>query len=76
MRTDFLICGFKKVSSEDGRYFDAFEPNGNFINNVQVIGDENFPSFLSRVYIRKSFFWTTEVGEDGIYKIVKYRILE
>lgn len=73
---NILIFGHQKKSFEDIRYFDAFDPKGNFISNVQVVGDVFFPSHLSGVYIRGRFFWFRKTDEDGLFKIFKYRIAE
>ena len=73
---NILIFGHQKKSFEDIRYFDAFDPKGNFISNVQVVGDVFFPSSFSGVYIRGKFFWFRKTDEDGLFKIFKYRINE
>ncbi len=55
------------------RYFGAFNSEGNFIANVEVVGDVPFPtknkgSFLGR------YVWTMRTGEDELIKVIKYKI--
>jgi hypothetical protein len=56
-----------------GPCFDAFAPNGAFLNRVRIEGGAHFPyrtAWLARG------FWTCEVDKEGEYKIVKYKISE
>lgn len=71
---NILVFCYKNEFFEAIRYFDAFDSKGNFINTVQVVGDVSFPSNLSRAYIWGKFFWFRETDEEGIFKIIKYRI--
>ncbi|MGD8536660.1 MAG: 6-bladed beta-propeller [Candidatus Aminicenantes bacterium] len=72
---NILVFPYRENRQEMSRYFDAFDSKGNFIANVQVVGDVPFParsggSFLGR------YVWSTRTGEDELIKIIKYKISE
>ena len=70
-----LVFPYQKDNVKDVKSFDAFDPQGKFINNVQIEGDITFPS-LTRVTARGNYFWFIEQDEEGLYRIVKSRILD
>lgn len=70
---NILICVYRVNREEDSKYFDAFNPEGNFLGSVRINGDEAFPF---RAKINNRSFWWIKADEDGIYKIIKYRISE
>jgi hypothetical protein len=55
------------------RYFDAFDPKGNFIANVQVVGDVLFPARSGGIFLGR-YIWSTRTGEDELIKVIKYNI--
>ena len=72
---NILVHIFRKNRKEMYRYFDAFSPDGNFINNVQIVGDIGYPA--SRwVSIFKRSFWLVIPGEDELPRLIRYRISE
>jgi hypothetical protein len=68
-----LVMGYRKNRAEEARYFDAFDSMGNFLENVQILGDIGFPSYS---VIRNRIFWRQKTDEEGLIKIIKYRISE
>jgi len=56
----------------DYTYFDAFDPKGNFINRVEVMGDFQFQINMSRV---GRFFATISTNDDGLSYISLYSIV-
>lgn len=70
---NILVFPYRENREEMFRYFDAFDSKGNFIANVQVVGDVSFPtrrkgSFLGR------YVWATTTGQDELIKVIKYKI--
>lgn len=70
---NILVFTYRENREEMSRYFDAFDSEGNFIANVQVIDDVPFParsggSFLGR------YIWAARTGEDDLIKVIKYKI--
>ncbi len=57
----------------DYTYFDAFDPKGNFINRVEVIGDFQFQINMSRV---DRFFATISTNDEGLSYISLYSIVK
>lgn len=70
---NILVFPYQKDNDKDIRNFDAFDPEGKFISKVQIEGDVTFP-YLRRVLTRGNCFWFIEQDEEGLPKIVKYRI--
>jgi len=70
---NILVFPYQKDYVKDVRNFDAFDPEGKFISNVQIEGDVTFPS-LTRVIARGNYFWFIKQDEEGLLKIVKCRI--
>lgn len=70
---NILVWTYRKNREEESRYFDAFSPDGNFIGNVQIMGDASFPV---GVIIQNSSFWLRKTDEEGLIKVVKYRVSE
>jgi hypothetical protein len=72
---NILVHAYRKNRDEMARYFDSFDSEGNFIANVQVIGDVSFPTSPWISFVGRSF-WRTKTGEDELIKVVKYKISE
>jgi len=70
---NILVHVYKKNKKEMYRYFDAFDPEGNFIAAVQVVGGVSFPA-SPWVSIQNGSFWLRKTGEDKLIKVIKYRI--
>jgi len=70
---NILVHAYRKNRDEMSRYFDSFDSEGNFIANVQVIGDIPFPASPHVSFVGRSF-WGTKTGEDELIKVVKYKI--
>jgi hypothetical protein len=70
---NILVFGYQKEDSEKARNFDAFDPEGKFISNVQIEGDVTFPS-ITRITARENCLWFIEQDEEGLFRIVKFRI--
>jgi len=70
---NILVRGYRKNRDEEARFFDAFDSQGNFLGNVQIIGEIGFPHYS---VIRNRTFWLQKSDEEGLIKIIKYRISE
>ena len=68
---NILVLPYLNITDKESNYFDAFDPNGTFIGEVQIQGDAPFPR---RAIIQDGAFWTTRADEEGLIKVVKYRI--
>ena len=72
---NILVCTYGKDKKEEYKYFDAFDPAGNFIARVRIDSEQTFLSFRGAQIIKGSF-WVREYDKDGYQKIIKYRISE
>lgn len=70
---NLLVFPYGKNSTRNVKSFDAFNPQGKFISNVQIEGDVSFP-YYSWVKTRGNYIWFIEQDEEDLPKIVKYRI--
>jgi len=70
---NILVHAYRKNRDEMYKYFDSFDSKGNFIANVQVIGDVSFPASPWISFVGKSF-WRQKTGEDELIKFIKYKI--
>lgn len=68
---NILVLPYRKNRKEESRFFDAFDPAGNFISNVKIVGELKFPK---ETIIKDGSFWSRRVDKEGFSKIVKYRI--
>jgi len=70
---NILVFPYQKDNEKNVEGFDAFDPQGKFIGNVQIEGNVIFPHF-GWVNFRENCFWFIEQDEEDLYRIVKYRI--
>ena len=70
---NILVFPYQRENVKNVKGFDAFDPQGKFISFVQIEGDVIFPYF-SWVHFRENCFWFIEQDEEGLYRIVKYKI--
>ena len=70
---NILVWSYRENREEEMKSFDAFRSDGNFIGNVQIKGEGFFPS---RAIIKDRSFWLTQTDEEGLIRVVKYRISE
>lgn len=70
---NILVFPYRKNRQEMSRYFDAFDSEGNFIADVQVVGDVLFPARSGESFLGR-YIWTVRAGEDGLMKVIKYKI--
>jgi len=69
---NILVHAYRKNRDEMYKYFDSFDSKGNFIANVQVIGDISFPASPWVSFVGK-YFWQQKTGEDELFKVIKYK---
>jgi len=62
---------YRKNKEEEKKYFDVFDKNGKFINEVKIIGNESYP-FGGKII--NGCLWKRTMNEEGLYEIVKYKI--
>jgi hypothetical protein len=68
---NILVFPSQKISDTSEIVFDAFDPNGTFIGKVRLTSKTTFPY---RAEVHNGFVWVIEHDEEGLAKIVKYRI--
>jgi hypothetical protein len=68
---NILVFPHRKNKVEEWKYFEAFSPDGKFIGAVKIEGAVSMPR---RVVIRDGAFWATSANDDGVVRLVKYRI--
>lgn len=68
---NILVWTYRENREEEPRYFDVFSPKGDFIGNVQITGETSFPI---GAIIKDRSFWLQKTDEEGLIKVVKYRI--
>lgn len=72
---NILVCLHKQTQEEEWRAFDAFDPKGNFISSVQVIGDE-LPRITSRMRLDKEGFWLCRTDAEDLPVVSKWVLAE
>jgi len=70
---NILVWAYRKDVEKEMKYIDAFDPQGNFLGIVQVVGEKTFPIYVA---INERSFWTQESNEKGQTKMIRYRIEE
>lgn len=70
---NILVFPHRKNRDEEEKNFDAFNPEGKFIANVQIVEGGPFPYGAA---IRRGSFWAGKADEEGLMKVFKYRISE
>lgn len=68
---NILVYTHRKSKEEEGKYFDAFTPEGKYLGGVQVVGKD---TLFQLVAVGSETFWGRSVNEDGVPRVVKYRI--
>ena len=64
-----------KNRETEEQFFDVFDKKGKFIQSVEIIGDSSFPaSSYTVTRIKNKTFWKIETGDEGFYRIVRYKI--
>jgi len=65
------VWTYRDNINEGFKYFDVFDPDGQFIGNIHITGEASFPR---RTTIRDGAFWQVKTDEEGLVKVIKYRI--
>ena len=68
---NILVFTHSLDSVSDYTFFDAFDPKGNFINRVEVVGDFKFQRNMPRL---GQFFAAISTSDEGLYHISLYTI--
>lgn len=69
------IQSYNKNREVEEQFFDVFDKKGKFIQNVEIFRESSFPSPSFKVaLIKNKAFWKIETGDEGFYKIVRYKI--
>ena len=68
---NILVMCYRKNPNEEGKFFDAFDSQGNYFGNVQITNNVGYPYYA---HIRDGIFWKRRIDKEGFTKIVKYRI--
>lgn len=68
---NILVMNYRKNPNEEGKFFDAFDSQGNYFGNVQITSSVGYPYYA---VIRDGIFWMRRIDKEGFRKIIKYRI--
>lgn len=68
---NILVHTIRKTSPDSEPLFDAFDPEGNFIETVAFKGMKIFPR---EALVRNGYFWITQWDDEGQVSVVKYRL--
>lgn len=70
---NILVSAYREKNNENYKYFDVFDPEGDYISTVQIGSSLTFLA-LYEAPISDGCFWVSESDKDGYIKLVKYRI--
>lgn len=70
---NILVSTYREKISENNKYFDAFDPEGNYISSVQIDSSLSLRT-LYQAPISDGCFWVRRSDKDGYIKLIKYRI--
>lgn len=70
---NILVSTYREKSNENYKYFDAFDPEGNYISTVRINSSLSFLALYEAPF-SDGCFWVRESDKDGSMKLVKYRI--
>lgn len=66
---------YNKNRGAEEQFFDVFDKKGKFIQSVEIFGDSSFPApSYSVTRIENKAFWKIETGDEGFFRIVRYKI--
>ena len=65
----------EKKSLENTQYCDVFDAEGKFLKRIQISADTLLTD-KHKTILKNNFLWTTLEDEDGLIKVVKYRLSE
>jgi len=68
---NILVRAHRNNLNEEFHFMDVFEPDGKFIGNIQITEDVSLPR---RANIQDGSFWSVKTDEEGLIKVIKYRI--
>ena len=72
---NILVSTYREKSNENYKYFDAFDPEGNYISTVRISSSLSFLN-LYEAPLSGRCFWVRRTSKDGYIKLVKYRQIE
>lgn len=70
---NILVSTYREKSNENYKYFDAFDPEGNYISTVQINSSLSFLALYEAPFSDRCF-WVRHSDKEGYTKLVKYRI--
>jgi len=68
---NILVWPYREKREEEWRFFHVFNPEGDFVGNVQVTGEI---VILNTEILSDGSFWKKRSDKEGFVRIVKYRI--
>jgi hypothetical protein len=71
---NILVHALTEKDKNSTDSFDVFNPQGDFIASVQIIGDMKFPT-EPWIYFTADCFWQCRENEKGFIEVVKVRIM-
>jgi hypothetical protein len=69
---NILVHTIRNTSPDSEPLFDAFDPEGNFIETVTLKGMKMFPR---EALVWNGYFWITQWDEEGQASVFKYRLV-
>jgi hypothetical protein len=70
---NILVFLYKDSQNGKLKYFDVFDPNGNFINQVKIISNGGI-NYIKLVPTKDNTFWGLEEYEPMEPAVIKYRV--
>jgi hypothetical protein len=64
----------RENQEENGKMFDVFDPEGNFISLVVMEGDAAFPDNRNAYILHKRSLLLIKTGADDLYRVICYKI--
>ena len=69
-----LISRYRKDRRIEGRTFDVFAGDGEFLATVQFFGISAFPRFYERFCFSRTKLWVCDTGPEGLFRLIRYEI--
>ena len=73
---NFWVVLNTEQKRENGKIFDAFDPEGRFISRVQINGDILLPANRNAYLIHDGSLLLLKTGDDELYRMIRYKITD
>jgi hypothetical protein len=70
-----LVSRYRKNRSIEGRTFDVFASDGEFLSSVRFFGISSFPRYYERFCFSRTKLWVCDTDPDGLFRLTRYKIV-